>query len=220
MRKAALQWVARLWWLILGPPAAFLWDSIWFWRIVGAIGFSALVLGFCYRERLCLVLRKPEHVKHDLELFLDSDELLTERKLRDILQWVISNRSSEHEKFFQMTRWMIFFNAVENHYLLPRLSSTLEPLLDSMEQLLDFIAYNFNSLQSGASPEFSYLRPDLHPERDGSGRAEEIEQWDEYDVALASRVREVGDANWRYRQAVARTLPEARQRSRERRRRG
>jgi hypothetical protein len=146
--------------------------------------------------------------EHDIKIFNQSNEILTEQKLSDIANFhLFGGHSIVNEDFFMLTRWCGFFEKTGNQYLDKRLIIENQKLLNDLDQLTDFIATNFFTIR-GQSPsnKNQYLKPDWNPDRGDDPSPEKMARYNEYAEKLNDMTRKVLKQYSGYRFAIKRIL--------------
>jgi hypothetical protein len=89
--------------------------------------------------------QQKQTIDHDIKIFRQSNEILTEQKLSDIANYhLFGDHSIVDDDFFLLTRWCIFFGEVGNQYLDRSIAKQNRKLFNELNQLTDFIGTNFS----------------------------------------------------------------------------
>jgi hypothetical protein len=100
--------------------------------------------------------------EHDIKIFRQSNEILSEQKLSDIANFhLFGDHSIIGDDFLLLTRWCAFFGEIGNKYLDKKINKQNQKLLNDLNQLTEFIATNFFTI-IGQNPnnKSQYLKPD------------------------------------------------------------
>ncbi len=145
---------------------------------------------------------------HDMKIFTQSNEILTEQKLHDITEFHLSgDHSINDDGFSALTKWCGFFEQTGNQYLDKRINKENQKLVNSSFQLTDFIARNFFTIK-GQNPhnKNKYLKPDWNLDRGGNPTPEKEAKYDEYANKLEILTRETLKCYAEYRLSIKRIL--------------
>jgi len=120
--------------------------------------------------------------EHDIKIFNQSNEIVTEEKLSFIAEFrLLGNHSIPDDDYFILTKWCRFFEQTGNHYLDKKIRKENQKLLDDLFQLTNFIGFNFFTIV-GQNPnnKNQYLKPDWNPDRGNDPSPEKIAKYSEY----------------------------------------
>lgn len=178
------------------------WDSIWFWRILGLVSTVTLVTLFVWRERLRLFLIKPGRMEHDRHTFKEADNILGEAEL----EWFLGNLGADHSFLQDMRRpvsaFCKHFSRSESRYLSKDVQKKTENLVDRLNNLLDFKAEHFHihELDIGHENPRIVMEPRLRGQRNASDEYRKLAQ------ELNELLDEVEEAYREYRLTVKNRL--------------
>src|SRR5574341_927216 len=172
--------------------------------LITALGIGG-ILGAILNRRF---EQQKQTNEHDVKIFNQSNEILTEQKLSDILNFhLLSNHSIDDDDFHMLTRWCRFFEQTGDQYLDRRINKENQELVDDLFRLTDFIGHNFFTIR-GQNPnnKNQYLKPDWNPERGDDPSPEKVAKYDEYAKELETLSKEVIKQYPEYRLAIKRIL--------------
>ena len=146
--------------------------------------------------------------EHDIKIFNQSDEILTEQKLSDIASFhLLGNHSIVNDDFHILTRWCTFFEKTGNQYLDKKIARENQKLLNELSQLTDFVATNFFTIrEQNPSNKSQYLKPDWNIDRGDDPSPEKMARYNEYAKELNDLTRKVIKQYSEYRLAIKRIL--------------
>ena len=151
--------------------------------------------------------QKQTH-EHDIKIFNQSNEILTEQKLSDIAGFqLLSNHSIRDDDYFILTKWCRFFEQTGNQYLDKKISNENQKLLDHLLQLTDFIGLNFFTIrEQNPNNKSQYLKPDWNPDRGDDPSPEKMAKYKEYAKELEALTRKATEQYSEYRLAINKIL--------------
>ncbi len=146
--------------------------------------------------------------EHDIKIFKQSNELLSEQKLALIASFhLLKDHSIADDDFYLLTKWCIFFSEIGNQYLDKNTARQNQKLLNDLDQLTDFIASNFFSIKGqNPSNKSRYLKPDWNPERANDPSPEKTIKYNEYAKELKNMTEKVLRQYSYYRFAIKQNL--------------
>jgi hypothetical protein len=81
--------------------------------LLAALGLGG-ILGALLNRRF---EQQKQTAEHDIKIFNQSNEILTEQKLTDIAGFgLLGKHAIRDDDYFQLTKWCRFFNQTGNHY--------------------------------------------------------------------------------------------------------
>ena len=171
--------------------------------LIAALGVGG-ILGAILNRRF---EQQKQTNEHDVKIFTQSNEILSEQKLIDIANFhLLSDHSIVNDDFFLLTGWCTFFERIGNQYLDKGISKENQKLFDDLNQLTDFVATNFFTIRGQSSSNKSqYLYPDWNIDR-GIPSLEEREKYNEYAKELKVLTRKVLKQYSEYRLAIKQNL--------------
>jgi hypothetical protein len=108
--------------------------------LIAALGVGG-ILGAILNRRY---EQQKQSNEHDIKIFTQSNEVLTEQKLSDLAgNQLLGNHSIRDDDFHIIIRWRSFFEQIGNHYLDKILYKENLKLVSDLAKLTNFIAYNF-----------------------------------------------------------------------------
>ncbi len=172
--------------------------------LLAALGVGG-ILGILLNRRFEQQKRTNEH---DVKIFNQSNEILTEQKLSDIANFhLLADHSIFNDDFFRLTEWCRFFEQTGNQYLDKRINKENQRLLDDLDRLTNFIATNFFTIRGQSSANKSqYLKPDWNPDRGDDPSPEKMARYNQYAKELLDLTRKAIGQYSVYRLAVKRVL--------------
>ncbi|HNQ96273.1 MAG TPA: hypothetical protein PKK96_11240 [Anaerolineales bacterium] len=146
--------------------------------------------------------------EHDINIFKQSDEILNEQNLSDTANFhLLSNHSIGDDHFYKLTGWCTYFEQAGNQYLDRRIASENQKLLIDLNQLTDFIGFNFFTIkEQNPNNKNQYLKPDWNPDYADDPSPEKMSKYDEYAKELEGLTLRVTKQYSKYRFAVKRSL--------------
>jgi len=146
--------------------------------------------------------------EHDIKIFNQSNEILTEQNLSDIASsHLLSNHSIGDDHFYKLTRWCTFFQQIGNRYLDKKIASENQKLLNELNQLTDFIGFNFFTIkEQNPNNKNQYLKPDWNQDYADDPSPEKMPKYDEYAKELENLTMKVIKQYSKYRLAVKHSL--------------
>ena len=145
--------------------------------------------------------------EHDLGKFRESDELLNEQQLSDIVNFeLLSNHSLQRDGYSRLRHWEEYFNKISNQFLEKRLINEQKKLLSCMADLTGFIAQHFFTRrgQTSTNPN-RYLYPDLNIDY-GAPNPQEMAMYEKYARQLEELSKKVQKQYSEYRLAIKKVL--------------
>jgi len=198
------------WFVALAPFMAGWWDSLSFWRILALVGWTVIVVAWYKREWLLSLWLRPEYREHDINIFAESNKLMTERDLF----WYLFRLGNDHhfrdDQYDRVRNFLWFFKEQGNQYLLSRLASSSSKLIHALHKLAGFTEFNFSRYPRGQTTQYC-LYPDLNIDRAGTGEPEDTKAYNEKADELWNHVCQVREADKRYRRELNHALPAIRQ---------
>ncbi len=172
--------------------------------LVAALGVGG-ILGALLNRRF---EQQRQTNEHDVRIFNQSDELLSEQKLSDVAQFhLLGNHSIADDDFFILTKWCNFFKQTGNQYLEKNINKENQKLVDDLFQLTNFIGYNFFTIR-GQNPhnKNQYLKPDWNVDRGDNPSPEKIEKYFEYAKELENLAKKAIEQYSKYRLSIKKVL--------------
>ena len=172
--------------------------------LLAALGVGG-ILGVLLNRRF---EQQKQTNEHDIKIFNQSNEILTEQKLSDIANFhLLGNHSIANDDFFLLTSWCNFFEQAGNQYLDKRISKESQKLLEALDQLTNFVAMNFFTIRDqNPDNENKYLKPDWNPDWEGELGSENVSRYKEYAKELKDMTRKAIKQYSEYRLTVKRSL--------------
>ncbi len=146
--------------------------------------------------------------EHDMRIFNQSNEILTEQKLSDVAGFhLLSDHSIGNADYSALTKWCRYFEQIGNQYLDTKINKENQKLVDSLIQLTDFIGFNFFPIQ-GQNPDNNnqYLKPDWNPDYADDPSPEKMAKYDKYAKELEALTKKVVKQYSEYRLSVKQRL--------------
>jgi len=171
--------------------------------LIGALGVGGLLGNILTRR----YEQQKQTNEHDIKIFKQSNEILTEQKLSDIANFhLFGDHSIVGDDFLLLTRWSVFFGEIGNQYLDKKINKQNQKLLNDLNQLTEFIATNFFTI-IGQNPnnKSQYLKPDWNLDR-GNPSPEQVARYHEYAKELKDLTRKTINQYAEYRLAIKRIL--------------
>ena len=172
--------------------------------LLAALGIGG-ILGALLNRRF---EQQKQTNEHDIRIFNQSNEILTEQKLTDIANFgLLGKHAIRDDDYSILTKWCRFFYQKGNQYLNRKIHKENEKLVDSLVQLTEFIGLNFFTI-IGQNPNnnFQYLKPDWNPDYADDPSPEKRSKYDEYAKKLKSLTINAVQQYTFYRFAIKRNL--------------
>ncbi|MEH2387840.1 MAG: CHAT domain-containing protein [Nostoc sp.] len=83
------------------------------------------------------------YITHDKEIFIKSDNFLSERKLRNFLDYLSATHCFRHSHLFNIIKLIDFFEETSNQYIIEELAQSSHNLVLVLQALLNFTSVNF-----------------------------------------------------------------------------
>lgn len=130
--------------------------------LLAALGVGG-ILGVLLNSHL---EQKKQTREHELKIFRESNELLSEQQLLDLTDTLLGDHSIEPNDDRRLKRWGAFFEETGNQYLDGKLNKQNQKLHDALVDLVRFIGRNFFTIR-GQNPSntYIYLKPDFNIDR-------------------------------------------------------
>jgi hypothetical protein len=172
--------------------------------LIAALGVGGII-GVVLNRRF---EQQKQTNEHDIKIFKQSNEILTEQKLSGITNFhLLSNHSIADDDFFQITKWCRFFGETGNKFLDKGIAKENQKLLNDLNQLANFIGFNFFTIRGqNSSNNNQYLKPDWNPSRGDDPSPEKIARYDEYANELEDLTKKSIKQYSEYRLAIKRIL--------------
>lgn len=167
--------IINLWIKHLSPFISYLWDSIILWRTVSLILFSIFIIASINRKKIYTWLSKSKIVDHDKNIFTQSNKILSETQLNDILSLLTRDHSYTIKSTSSMENYYHFLNEQQNQYLVKKIMKASNILNSSLINLLKFLAYNFFFYPKNQN-ERQCLHPYWNIDREGDADTKENRQ--------------------------------------------
>jgi hypothetical protein len=149
---------------ILNKILEYTWDSIWIWRA----GTFLLLLYLYFKDK---IFNKKDTFNHDKKIYIESKEIISSQTLGFILD-EISGEHLRGENFNKIIAYVEFFKALENKYLIKRLSKKLKITINRLDLLCKFIGIHFSYTENRS--DISFFEPD---KKHTSKYQKEIREW-------------------------------------------
>ena len=147
-----------------------------------------------------------ESKEHDSRIFHESNDILTERKVRDTLDELLHSRSIQDDDFYRLTKWLHFFEEAGNQYLIKSMKNRHSNFRTELDRLTDFIADNFfDKRNQDRQDQRHYLYPELRYYAD-RGDSESAINYAGSAKQLDGLTRKTREEYSRYRYAIKRAL--------------
>lgn len=147
------------------------WNSLDFWRCVGLILVIGILAAGGFHKQIRNILLSPQKRAHDERIFRDSDAIMSEMALKDMLQLVGSDARLRQSQIEMFTKYLRFFLEVGNQYIDTGLRNKHKSFLDELEKLHLFTAQHFfveeiaapaSNLWCGLYPYLRHGEPEEH----------------------------------------------------------
>lgn len=173
--------------------------------LIAALGVGGLLGAFLnsYFEQ------RKQTKEHDVKIFNQSDEILTEQRLFDIVNYhLLSDHSMDRDEIDELMRWLRFFDKVGNQYLDKKLITQSKKLFHNLDQFTDFIGHNFFTIKGqNSNNNYRYLRPDWNFDRaEGIVDSNKSNKYDECARQLGELANKTLEQYSRYRLDVKKFL--------------
>ncbi len=175
--------------------------------LIAALGLSGILIAVLNRR----FEQQKQTNEHDINIFKKSNDILAEKELNDIVNFhLLEFHRINDNNLSSLKKWCVFFGFTGNKFLNKDIDKKNKELLDDLEQLVEFIKNNFDSL-GGQNPNFeiSYLKPELDPDRavnEDDVTKEQVDKYQLYANELSLLTRNTKRHYSEYRLAVKNKL--------------
>lgn len=119
-----------------------LWDNIDFWRISAITLFFLGLFTYVFRNHILRALQNEKRQAHDKDIFKNSDQLLNERQLSNLVELLGTNRMLVGQSKKAMA-FVYFFQEEGNQYLDDKLKKVCAKFVEKLDELIVFTAQHF-----------------------------------------------------------------------------
>lgn len=174
--------------------------------LIAALGVGGIIGALLNRQ----FEQQKQTDEHDIKIFNQSNEILAEQKLLNIIFQLIESHSLVREDSARLRKWCEFIEQTGNKYLDKSINKENQKLLDDLRELTKFISDNFDFWKRVENP--LYLKPELDPDKfwdpDSGDVApqDQVEEYNLYANELKILVEKIKKHYSEYRQVVKNKL--------------
>lgn len=185
------------------------WKSVLLWRSMALLQLLLIVIAYSQRDKILALPQASARREHDTRLFEQCDEILTERRLLDMLDQLTGDHSHCNSQFLSILDFVRFFDESGNQFANHRIREAAVGLVASLNHLYTFMATHFFPWPDKQATDCDIrfcLYPHWNIDRGGSGWDEESDHYDEEAEKLVSHVLDTRAKYSTYRLAVKKAL--------------
>jgi hypothetical protein len=145
------------------------WDCLIFWRFAALILAIGILAAWGFRKHIINLLLSQQKRSHDTEIFRNSDAIMSEVTLSDMIELIGSNVRYRLSQAEISKSYLRFFDEAGNQYIDKGLRNKHKKFLDGLEQLKRFSTQHFFVEQIPAKDRWLGLYPDLRYRGDPEG---------------------------------------------------
>jgi len=131
-------WIEIVWNLM-----ELLWENIMFWRVVSLILLLVFFGAWFCRRQLRSILLSPEKTEHDRRIFHESNDVMSEQDLGEIISLLINDCRYTTSQMYKLGGYLVFFNPSGNQFIYKDLRKRHREFIEKLGDLRDFLARNF-----------------------------------------------------------------------------
>lgn len=152
-----------------------------------------------------------QYITHDKEIFIKSDNFMSERKLRNFLDYLSATHCFRHSHLSNIIKLISFFEETSNQYIIEHLAQSSHNLLLALQALLNFTGVNFyifpDNIQNLRDDTQFCLQPEMNTDRTIHVVSQEkILLYDELKNEMYSYIDTVSESYETYRHLVKKIL--------------
>ncbi|MBN3871837.1 CHAT domain-containing protein [Nostoc sp. JL33] len=152
-----------------------------------------------------------EYITHDTEIFIKSDNFLSERKLLNFLEYLSATHCFRHSHLSNIIKLISFFEETSNQYIIEDLAQSSHNLVLALQALLNFTGANFyifpDNIQNLREDTQSCLQPGMNTDRTVHAVSQEkILLYDEFKNEMYSYIDKIRELYEAYRHLVKKIL--------------